>query len=655
MDIILKEAKLEDRLVKQILYTMLSAYTNNPINLAINSPSGEGKNYVLRKVASLFPKEDVMFVAGMTPKALFHRNGKLVVKNEIGGYDSIEELVEHIDSRIEDLQSEHASTNDKNKQQAFKAQIKSLQDERKDLHKDAKKLIDLSHKIIVFLDTPNAELFNAVMPLLSHDNYEVEYEYADSGSNGIKTKGNILIGWPAVVFAQALDYSHYKRYPEIQRRFIITNPKMTVDKYKEAVGLIGKKYGLPDVIYQATVVSNEQKDQVKEIIKELRENITKVCSAVEPGANNVIIPFSEVVSKSLPTNKALDMTLAYRMFSYLSLLPMVNIENRPTYVMRREGEIRSHIMPFATFDDLREAISLVQFANGVRPYILEWYNDVFLPTYKSKTEADSKTRVKGKDTIIIEEDRIAVTTTELIDATESKQHKRFNGQKILETYVYPLINDGYIDKEQSLIHGRQNIYYPVVDTEVDDPYSYEEKTNDEQGITRIKVSTSTLNPTSEYINTTIEEGIKLISCSFTDLKINEVLDHEKKHITVEDLVTKYYNNPYSFFLYSKSIQHEQENEKIHEGVASDIESKAHSTKEKRTTNKDSNKEDNIASDMDKLKDIPKESWTATTITPSESTCIYCNQSVTNTELVAHMDKCAKEAIAEQERKREQEL
>ena len=42
IDVILKEAKLEDRLVKQIFYTMLSAYTNTPTNLAINSPSGTG-------------------------------------------------------------------------------------------------------------------------------------------------------------------------------------------------------------------------------------------------------------------------------------------------------------------------------------------------------------------------------------------------------------------------------------------------------------------------------------------------------------------------------------------------------------------------------------------------------------------------------------
>jgi hypothetical protein len=37
IDVILKEARQEDTLVKQLVYTMLSAYTNNPVNLAVNS------------------------------------------------------------------------------------------------------------------------------------------------------------------------------------------------------------------------------------------------------------------------------------------------------------------------------------------------------------------------------------------------------------------------------------------------------------------------------------------------------------------------------------------------------------------------------------------------------------------------------------------
>ncbi|MDQ6669063.1 MAG: hypothetical protein M3Y53_12680 [Thermoproteota archaeon] len=45
-------------------------------------------------------------------------------------YDSIYNLIEHIDSRIEDLQDQNASNNDNNLKQGLKAQIKSL-DEKK--------------------------------------------------------------------------------------------------------------------------------------------------------------------------------------------------------------------------------------------------------------------------------------------------------------------------------------------------------------------------------------------------------------------------------------------------------------------------------------------------------------------------------------------
>ena len=112
IDVILKEARKEDRLVRQIFYGMLSAYTNNPLNLAINSPTGEGKNWVLRKAAENFPAEDVIFLAGMTAKALFYRPGKLVIKNEsTGKYDDIEGLIKEYDSKIEDLQSELSNAN----------------------------------------------------------------------------------------------------------------------------------------------------------------------------------------------------------------------------------------------------------------------------------------------------------------------------------------------------------------------------------------------------------------------------------------------------------------------------------------------------------------------------------------------------------------
>ena len=85
---------------------MLSAYSNNPINLLINAPSGVGKNYIISKVSSLFPKADILALAGMTEKALFHRSGILVIKDEITGqYQSIEPRLTDIREEISEKET----------------------------------------------------------------------------------------------------------------------------------------------------------------------------------------------------------------------------------------------------------------------------------------------------------------------------------------------------------------------------------------------------------------------------------------------------------------------------------------------------------------------------------------------------------------------
>jgi hypothetical protein len=106
LDVVAKEVKQDDRLCRQVYYTLLSTYTDDPVNLAINAPTGEGKSYVVKKVAELFPKSDVLFLSAMSDKALFHRPGILVTKDENGEYTSIEDKVAEIDSEIEDKQSE---------------------------------------------------------------------------------------------------------------------------------------------------------------------------------------------------------------------------------------------------------------------------------------------------------------------------------------------------------------------------------------------------------------------------------------------------------------------------------------------------------------------------------------------------------------------
>jgi hypothetical protein len=562
IDTILKEARQEDRLVKQLVYTMLSAYTNNPINLAVNSPSGEGKDYVITKVGDIFPKQDIMFLAGMSDKALFHRQGVLVIKNENGEYEPIEDRIVEIDSQIEDYESEIAISKDKNFKQGRRSLIKQLEQQKKDLLQDARKLIDLSHKILVFLDTPRPELFNALMPLLSHDRYEVEYEFADSTNTGIRTRNNVLRGWPAVISAQAIEWSRYQRYPEIQRRFIVTNPKMTTEKYAAAIDLAVDRFGLPDIMYQQKIVSDTDKEKTRQIISEIKEHMLFMCDRIKPGKNNVFAPFRQSLKPQLPKQKAFDMTTANRFGAFLDLLPLINIDKRPMITILFEGNPIIHRIPFALFEDLKESMFLMEYADGIRPYLLEWYYAVFLENFDEKDHPDYKTVVNPKtgEETKIEEKIIALTTEDLVKKTKEVYNRVYTKHQIRDNYIYPLINHGYIDETDSELDKRARILYPLI---VLDKYSKNERLHDKnkslnlfQG-TKISVENYDLYPSKQYIKSEIESLLKyVIQTPFC--KEIKILDHEGQEIkSIDELVDRYYHSPHEYFHFNRYVDSEK--------------------------------------------------------------------------------------------------
>jgi len=390
----------------------------------------------------------------------------LVIKDEITGeYKSIETQLTDIEEQIREKTRDECSyrtADDKTKRQDIRNAIQILEEQKKELLGNSKKLIDLSNKIIIFLDTPPVHLLSSLLPLLSHDEHEIEYEYVDT-TNGIKTRSNILRGWPAVVIAQALDLSNSPRFAEYQRRFITTNPTMTQEKYNEAIKLISIKFSDPDLIYQHNIVSDYEKDKAREIIKGLKEQVQAICSHLELGKNNVIIPFRELILQSLPQEKVTDMTRATRLFIYLSFLPIVNYDKRPRIEIGIEGDLSSkQIITIATFEDLIKTISLMEYSDGIRPYILEWYYEVFQIKYQEKGEiADSKINSRGET---LEETRPAVTSNDLITKHKEVHKEVLSSKRLLESYVYPLLNHGYIDKINSVIDKRANIYYPVIET-----------------------------------------------------------------------------------------------------------------------------------------------------------------------------------------------
>ena len=535
ISVITKEAVNEDDLVKLILYTCLSAKSNKPINLAINAPPGEGKTHAIVKTIELFQTNDVVCIAGMTPKALFHRPGQLVIKDESGKYVSLEKRRVEIELEIQKYESEIHSTNDNNLKQARQHDIKELEQEIKDLPKQSKKLIDLTGLTIVFLDTPPVELFTAIMSLLSHDRNEAEYNFTDT-NNGIKTKTNILRGFPAIIFTAAIDYSHYKRFPEIQRRFIVVNPKMTKEKYNNAVKHITIEKSLPKFLYEKNVVSDTEKNKAREIIIGIQQDISNICNGPEKTSHNQIYnPFYQTISGYIPNTEASDMTAAGRFFDFISLSTLVNSRRRPKIrFIKNMSDYLVQIIPLAAFDDLKEAISLMDYNNGVRSYVLEWHNEVFLKAYNNKTDPDSK---NGKT-----EDRLALTTKELIEKTLEFTGKSLSSKQMLENHIYPLLNCNLISSSDSQIDHRAKIYYPVREKKNNNLFENMQKNKLLQNY-KIILHNSTIYPSKEYMISKIEEIMKYSS----EYKSFILEDEDGAKQSIEKIVNRYYGNPHDYF------------------------------------------------------------------------------------------------------------
>ena len=142
-----------------------------------------------------------------------------------------------------------------------------------ELVETAKKEIDLSGKILVFLEPPHRELWNLVKPILSHDLVKIDFPYVDrTDKDGMITKNVVVKGWPACVFCSARDESAWEVWPEIQSRFLITSPNMNKQKYFEANILIAQKKGLPNLLKQHVVVSDADLDIAKQCVKFLKQS-----------------------------------------------------------------------------------------------------------------------------------------------------------------------------------------------------------------------------------------------------------------------------------------------------------------------------------------------------------------------------------------------
>lgn len=402
--------KNDKKLVKKILRCMLSAYTNNPINLGILSPSSEGKTYATVEVSKILPREDVISVGRMSPTALIHQQGSVVDSN----YNSIQE-------KLDQLDNEFAQDN------AKKATIIR---KKSKLLKGSKNLIDLSGKILLFLDAPNTQLWDALKPILSHDKYEIEYKTTQTDGS-LRVKESIIRGWPAVVFCSAKNEAHNRIWEQVETRFDIAGPNSNISKYKEANKFTALKMGIP-AFAKDMVVNIEDEKYAKFYVSKLKEKILELCNE---GQNPIWNPFNQIMAEFFPNKEGVSMRHCARLMAYCNIEALINHEKNYTIIFKtKKNQIERYVI--TSLSDIESAIDILGDVSVVPPDKLKFLKDVF------------------ED--IVQDD--GVTSAALAEKYADVYDKTTTPKKILENYLKPLYDYGILDYKLNPDDKRQRLF-----------------------------------------------------------------------------------------------------------------------------------------------------------------------------------------------------
>lgn len=369
----------------------LSAYTENAqFNISYNAPSSTGKSYIPTEIAKLFPKEDVMEIGYCSPTAFFHDVG----------------------------------TPDKDK----KGHI----------------TVDLSRKIMIFLDQPHTQLLERLRPLLSHDNKKISIKITDkSQRQGLRTKNVTLIGFPAVIFCTA-----GQRVDEQEStRFLLLSPEVNQDKIRLGIDETIKKE-MDNEKYQQLLDENPDRKLLKERIEAIKaENIAEIKIELK---EKVRERFFEQ-HKILKPRHQRDIK---RLASLIKSFALLNLWWR----------VRSGSTISANEEDIEEAFKIwdkisVSQELGISPYIYNIYQEVILPAWKEKNNR----RDEEVGEIL---DAVGVERQEIIKKYYAVYGRPLDSFQLRQQILPMLENAGLIMQEPDPNDKRKMLVYPTANSSI---------------------------------------------------------------------------------------------------------------------------------------------------------------------------------------------
>jgi len=336
---------VRDDVIKRVVFlTALSAYSNYPINLFLKGPSSIGKTYNPVQILKYFPQEDVWYLGGLSPTALIHEKGTLVDEN----------------GEPIDLNEKPRKNDFKDDPEGYQRALKEWEERLRNSNYE----IELSHKILVFLEAPHIDTYLMLRPLLSHDAPEISYKFTDKGR--LRTSHVILRGWPATIFCT----SDVKYIEDLATRGFTVTPEMTIEKYKEAIRLTARTAALPKNNF-------EDEDYYK-----LRGFLNIIIDRCKEGINEVLVPYAEKLSEVYPTKLPRDMRDFKRFLTLIQLNALLNRFNR--WILEYYDGKKHHWFILANIRDLEEALNIFHnleetTKTGIPGHILRFYHEIIVP------------------------------------------------------------------------------------------------------------------------------------------------------------------------------------------------------------------------------------------------------------------------------------
>jgi len=418
LDILRTLIKEDDFYASMVLMHAFSAYTPEPMNLLSQAPTSEGKTYPIVTVLSLFPREDVWFLGGLSPTAIAHDHGTLI----------LEDTGAELEPILQSLQEEYESTKDKRRKREIKREIREL------LRRAAIR-VDLENKILFFMDNPNQETLNRLRPILSHDTWEISYKFTDRRKGGpLQTMHVKVRGWPAALAALTKGSKDVDTWEQLVSRFTTISPKQSREKYREAVRLVAMKRGLPEpVLNEALSLSRFEwaRKAIGIVITRLKLIREKARTATgKPNPNIFWIPFYRHIGEEFPASVGRHMRDSQRFMTALQMSAAINVYARP---ILRMGDMEAIIVTRA---DYERAVKLYfegeqgeSIFTGLPDHVLKFFHGVVLPLWRER---------RGKGGILIEEMRTRFPEV---------FGKTISSKALQNHYLPPLIDVGLVDKE----------------------------------------------------------------------------------------------------------------------------------------------------------------------------------------------------------------